>query len=92
MNIEMISIQGFDEAILGTGIRESNREVLVYDADKCEELLITQGYGVNSLSHFLESIDVDSLGNRAPLFIYLDANVDYDATDERGRPALRIVH
>ena len=88
----MISIDGFDDAIIGTGMRSTSREVLVYDADKCEEILVAAGYGVNCLPFFLENIDVDSLGERAPIFIYLDSNDKRKDAEETGRPFLKIVH
>ena len=93
MNIEMISIDGLDQAIIGTGMRAKEREVLVYDATKCEELLLENGVADN-LFNFLDSIDIQSLGDRAPLFIYLDSNFEDDKVDDNKgkRPDLRIVH
>lgn len=91
MNIEMISIDGFDAAIIGTGIRAIAKEVLVYDADACEKLLRDNGFE-DPLSIYLESIDVDSLGDRAPLFIYLDSNADDKLDESKGKPKLRLVH
>lgn len=93
MILEMIAIEGLDDAILGTGIRTSKNEVLVYDGDVAEEILLYMGYGENSLPHFLESIDLDSLGDKAPMFIYLDSDKDiYDRTSNTGQPTLRLVH
>ena len=91
MNIEMISIDGFDDAIIGTGIRALAKEVLVYDANMCEDLLKSNGFSA-PLSNYLESIDVDSLGDRAPLFIYLDSKADDELDEPEGKPDLRIVH
>jgi len=93
MILEMIAIEGLDDAILGTGIRTSKNEVLVYDGDVAEEILLYMGYGEHSLPHFLESIDLDSLGDKAPMFIYLDSDKDlYDRTSNTGQPKLRLVH
>jgi len=93
MELEMIAIEGLDEAILGTGIRTSKSEVLVYDGDVAEEILLHMGYGENSLPYFLESIDLDGLGDKAPMFIYLDNDQNpYDRTTDIGQPRLRLVH
>jgi hypothetical protein len=92
MDIEMVCIEGLDEAIIGTGLRGPNSEVLVYDANKANEILLYAGYGEDSLPYFLESLDVDGLGERAPLFIYLDSDVEHDVTEQTGRPSLRLVH
>ena len=91
MNIEMISIDGFDEAIIGTGIRALAKEVLVYDANMCEDLLKSNGFS-DPLSNYLESIDVDSSGLCDPLFIYLDSKANDKFDEPEGRPDLRIVH
>ncbi len=89
----MIAIEGLDEAIIGTGIRSSDSEVLVYDADAAQEVLLYLGYGENALPYFLESLNVDGLGDKAPIFIYLDNNLaKNDSFNHDGRPKLRIVH
>jgi hypothetical protein len=92
MDIEMVCIEGLDDAIVGTGFRSQAGEVLVYDADKCNELLMYAGYGENCLPFFLESLDIESLGDRAPFFIYLDGETEHDVTRQTGRPKLRLVH
>jgi hypothetical protein len=92
MDIEMVCIEGLDEAIIGTGLRSMESEVLVYDAEKANEILMYAGYGENALPHFLEGLAVDGLGERAPLFIYLDSDVEHDVTGQTGRPSLRLVH
>ena len=92
MDIEMVCIEGLDEAIIGTGLRTCDSEVLVYDANIANELLLYAGYGENSLPYFLESLDVDGLGERAPIFIYLDKDVEHDVTEQKGRPSLKLVH
>ena len=88
----MVCIEGLDDAIIGTGLRSATAEVLVYDADKANELLLFAGYGEDSLLYFLDSLDMDGLGDRAPFFIYLDSGIEHDVTQQTGRPKLRIVH
>tara|TARA_R110002012_G_scaffold126216_4_gene277998 strand:- start:1222 stop:1503 length:282 start_codon:yes stop_codon:yes gene_type:complete len=93
MDLEMICLEGFDDAIVGTGLRDADAEVIVYDANKMQEILLWQGFPENSLVGFLETIDLKVLGNQAPLFIYLDAELEHEVVERtEGKPRLRVVH
>jgi hypothetical protein len=72
----MTVIQGFDEALIGTGLRTTGREVLVYDAYIAQDILNEwfPNEGV-LLVEFLRSIEVDSLGDNAPIFVFRDDEI-----------------
>jgi hypothetical protein len=90
MEIEMIAIEGLDSALIGTGLRGTS-EVLVYDATKAEVLLQNNGFGTDSLHDFLYSVGIDSLGENAPLFVYLDEDISDEFRNEK-RGHLSLVH
>lgn len=89
----MVCIDGFDDAIVGTGLRDASTEVLVYDAAIVQEILSCSGYPEHSLINFLETIDLKTLGAKAPLFIYFDAELQHEDVEQtKRRPRLKVVH
>jgi hypothetical protein len=70
---KMLSIDGLEYAILGTGHRGEGPEVLVYDGYKVEEIC--------SLKEYREELEGAGLLHMAPIFVYLDDTV----RDEIGR-------
>ena len=74
---EAYEIDGLLEALVGVGLRESGQEVLVYDAARVEELLESRGAEL-SLWAFIQELDVASLGERAPMFVWLDDDLRYE--------------
>lgn len=71
------AIDGLLEALVGVGLRESGQEVLVYDAARVEELLESRGTEL-SLWAFIQELDMASLGERAPMFVWLDDDLRYE--------------
>ncbi len=71
---EAYAIEGLYAALVGIGLRESGQEVLVYDAARVERLLESNGSEL-SLWAFIQELDMASLGERAPMFIWLDENL-----------------
>jgi len=74
--LEMIAVEGLDEAVIGTGLRTTGKEVLVYDANKAQEIIdgyIGEGMDV---TEYLFEIGIDALGDQAPIFVYLDENAE----------------
>lgn len=67
--VEMVCIEGLDEAILGTAF-VNGEEVIAYDAEVAEQLVLFMEYG--SLYDFVESIGLEDLGVNAPIFVYQD--------------------
>ena len=90
METEMIAIEGLSSALIGTGVR-GNSEVLVYDALKAEILLQDNGFGEDSLFDYLYSMGINDLGDKAPLFVYLDDNITNELSNET-RGSLSLVH
>lgn len=81
-DIEMMAINGLDEAVIGTGVR-GDTEVLVYDATHVLEILEAIGYNEPSLDEFLEYIHINELGERAPIFVFLDSDVSSELARAR---------
>ena len=85
----MIAIDGFEDALIGTGMRTTSLEVLVYDGYKAQELLNEFGYNDVDISEYLRLLGIDELGNKAPLFVFLDDEVRHELEQARaGRPRL----
>ena len=77
----MLSIDGFEFAIIGTGKRSGGEEVLVYDGFTVEEH--------TSVDDFEKDLREQGLMDRAPIFVYLDKEVRAEICRERKRD---IVH
>ena len=74
----MISIEGMDHAIVGTGIGASGEEVLVYDGRLFELDL--------SVDSVLENLADNGYSDIAPLFVYLDEDIGAEvASSNAGR-------
>ena len=69
--IRMISIEGMDHAIVGTGISSSGKEVLVYDGNVFESEL--------SIRLVLQNLTDTGHAEIAPLFVYLDKDIGAEA-------------
>jgi hypothetical protein len=63
-------------AVIGTGLREPDQRVLVYDATVVEDILdsVSSGLSVEALANILAKKPSKS-GNRAPLFIWLNDEI-----------------
>jgi len=73
---EAYAIDGLAEAVIGVGLRDSGRQVLVYNAIRVQDILESSGTGL-SFNAFLEALQMEDLGERAPLFIWLDDDLKY---------------
>lgn len=74
----MISIEGMDHAIVGTGIGASGEEVLVYDGRLFEREL--------SVDSVIENLTSSGYSNVVPLFVYLDEDIGAEvASSNTGR-------
>ena len=76
---EAYAVEGLLEALIGIGLRESGQEVLVYDAARVEELLQSRGYEL-SLWAFIQELEIADLGERAPMFVWLDDDLKNEIT------------
>lgn len=64
---KMLSIDGLEFAILGTGCRGDGEEVLVYDGYAAEK--------VADLSQYADELADAGMSHLAPIFVYLDEGV-----------------
>lgn len=84
----MVGVKGFDEALIGTGLRSNNREVLVYDGYRAQWILSQLGYEGLTLVEYLHMLGIDELGPEAPIFVFLDDGV----LDESEQTRDRVIH
>jgi hypothetical protein len=68
--IEVLSIDGLDEAVIGTAIRGS-REVLAYDYRKVMSIFLSQGRKAVDVEKYIASVASQEVEG-APIFVYLD--------------------
>jgi hypothetical protein len=83
--VQVFAIVGFDEAVIGTALRNGH-EVLVYDGYIAEAIAAAIEPKMKSLSEYLESISLNKLGDKAPVFVYLDEDVVGELTDATREP------
>jgi hypothetical protein len=86
--VQVYAIDGFDTAIIGTAYR-GGQEVLVYDGYAAEAIIARVAPKAQSLHDYLTSISLQKLGDRAPVFVFLDDDVvgDFDeSAREPGTP------
>ena len=84
----MVGVKGFDEALIGTGLRSNDREVLVYDGYRAQWILAQLGYEGITLVDYLHMLGIDELGPEAPIFVFLDDGV----LDESDQTRDRVIH
>lgn len=78
--IELIAVEGLNEAIIGTTLR-GDREVIAYDFEKAVELVMASGKTHEAATRFIENLSQDVFEG-SPAFIYMD-NDQYGFTRER---------
>jgi hypothetical protein len=68
----MLKANGFDEAVLGIGRRCGQEDILVYDFEKCVDVLVKRkGMTDEEAIEFLEFNTVGAwVGEQTPLFLY----------------------
>jgi len=68
----MLKANGFDEAVLGIGRRCGQEDILVYDFEKCVDILVKRdGMTDEEAIEFLEFNTVGAwVGEQTPLFLY----------------------
>tara|TARA_R110000772_G_scaffold35493_3_gene85520 strand:+ start:3839 stop:4111 length:273 start_codon:yes stop_codon:yes gene_type:complete len=81
----MLKADGFDEAIIGTGLKWTENgsvDVLVYDADKCVEILMERDdMEYDEAVEFFEFNTVGSyMGETTPIFTWKE---DFKELEER---------
>jgi hypothetical protein len=83
--VQVFAIAGFDEAVIGTALRNGH-EVLVYDGYIAEAIVAALQPELKSLSEYLDSISLSKLGDKAPVFVYLDEDVVGELTTAKREP------
>ena len=86
---EYVALSGLEDAVIGVAIR-NGVDVLVYDAYIVDALLISSDCEVTTAEEYWLLNDVQSLGEEAPLFIYIDYELRNDLKAERDES--RVVH
>ncbi len=66
-----IAVRGLQGALIGIGVKGQS-EVLVYDANIAQQILVDNGFGPDTLEPYLDSVGIDTLGDETPIFVYLD--------------------
>jgi len=76
----MLQADGFKEAILGIGVRCGQDDILVYDVDKCIEILMQKdNMTFEEASEYLEFNVVGAwLGKGTPIWLYKTEEAIYD--------------
>jgi len=69
LQVEVFALAGFDAAIIGTAYRGGN-EVLAYDGHLVNAILAPK-----TLDAYLAELAVQELGDKAPVFLYLDEEI-----------------
>lgn len=85
LKVEVFAIEGFDEALIGTAYR-GGHEVLVYDGYIAELIIASLNPKATSLHDYLVSIRLHELGERAPVFVFLDEEVIGELNDSIREP------
>ena len=74
-DIQLLAIGGLDGAIIGSAMT-NGEEVLVYDYDKCVEIIIGAGGDIEAAENYvLELSEATTKG--IPIFVHFDNSLDY---------------
>ena len=88
MAIQVLLLDGFDTAIIGTGLNAGGLECVVYDGYKVQNILRELEYP-GSLEEFLAELETLSPSPpelNTPLFVFIDErDVDEDTAGRAGR-------
>ena len=73
----ILKADGFDDAILGLGRRCSQPDLLVYDVDKCVDILMEDGMTQEEAMEYFEFNVVGAwMGEGTPIFLYSGEGVE----------------
>lgn len=87
--VQVFAIKGFDMALIGTAYRGTN-EVLVYDGYIAESLVPSLEPKATDLLDYLDKIKINKLGDRAPVFVFLNEMHIGDTADAIAGPGTPI--
>lgn len=83
--VQVFAVEGLDAAIIGTAYRGDN-EVLVYDGYLAEAIAVQLEPKSASLREYLAKIELNKLGDHAPVFVFLEEMDVGDITDSIREP------
>lgn len=68
---DLLLAEGFDDAIIGVGVRCGQPDVVVYDRDKCIDLLVKeQGMNREDAEEYFDfNVSGAWVGDRTPIFV-----------------------
>lgn len=67
----ILKADGFDDAILGLGRRCGQPDLLVYDVDKCVDILMKDGMtNEEAIEYFEFNVVGARMGEGTPIFLY----------------------
>ena len=75
LDIEVVAIEGLDDAIIGTTVRNA-REVLAYDYDKAIAIIMAKGHTEQYAEEYLAEVTSTEFDG-APAFVYLDNDQEH---------------
>jgi hypothetical protein len=66
----MLTADGFDAAIIGVGERCGSPEIIVYDADKCVDILMEGGMDYDEAQEFFSYNTLGAyVGEHTPIYV-----------------------
>lgn len=80
--MQMVSIDGLEDLIIGTGTRDGETEVLVYDGYAAEEAFREIHPNV-TIDMYLAFLEAEGEKHRSPIFVYLTDQVAMDVKKQQ---------
>ena len=74
-DIEVVAIEGLDEAIIGSTVR-NGREVLAYNYDKAVSIIVSKGHSEEYAEEWIAEVSSREFDG-APAFVYFDNNQEF---------------
>ncbi len=73
--VTLYSLEGLEDAVVGTAWTASGDEVLAYDYDKSLEIMLSHGFDHEQITTYIESIANKLDSSKQPVFVHLDPNL-----------------
>jgi len=74
-DIDLLAIDGLDAAIVGSAMVDG-QEVLIYDFDKCVEVIIGAGSTIEYAEEYVLELSMSNIKG-IPIFVNFDNNLEY---------------
>jgi hypothetical protein len=66
---DLLFADGFDDAILGVAVRCGQPTIVVYDREKCIEILMAHGFPGDAEEFFSFNVEGSWIGPRTPAYL-----------------------